>query len=283
MDNLSVNDIVVLVFTSALNLHERALSCQNSWLQDFPFGYLVGGNCIDQNLKMISAGNFIGEDYASASDKQYYGLKKLYEMYPDKKWFYITGCDSYIFAENLVSALSKYNPSDDYYIGGDFSNHTILNSHCLMPKGGPGFALSISLVRKIIVRFDEIINAIKTFDNDLQKACDLTLCYFIEKWLGIEPVYLSGFYDWPPYSYPKDSYGGPDGKTLLEPVIEKPIAFHRLSIREMYILSSGRKLKKNELLIIIDKVLKRISFKLKTKSIVNKIFYKKHKTKGFYQ
>ena len=287
MKELSTNDIVVLVFTSALNLHERALSCQNTWLQDFKFGYLIGGNYIDPKLKMISAGDVIGEDYASASDKQYYGLKKLYEMNPDKKWFYITGCDAYIFSENLVNALSKFDSSQDYYIGGDFFPAEDFGFKYLMPRGGAGFALSNSLVKKLLSRFTEIISTIKSFNPWLQTACDRTLCYFLLTMFNVKPKYVKGFYSWPPYIYsekhPKVKYGDENGENHITPVIEKPIAFHALSIREMYILSSGKKLSKNKLLIIFDKILKRISFKLKTKSIVNKIFYRKHTTKGYYQ
>ena len=287
MEKLSADDIVVLVFTSALNLHERALSCQNTWLQDFKFGYLIGGNYIDPELKMISAGNFVGEDYASASDKQYYGLKKLYEMHPDKKWFYITGCDAYIFSENLVNELSKFDSSQDYYIGGDFYQASISNIDFFMPRGGPGFALSRSLVAKILIRFDEIISIIETFDPWLQTACDRTLCYFLLTMFGVKPTYVKGFYTWPPYFYsakhPKVRYGDEIGNNHITPVISKPIAFHALSIREMYILSSGKKLNKNKLFILFDKILKKISFKLKTKSIINKTFYRNHKTKGFYQ
>ncbi len=287
MEKLSTDDIVVLVFTSALNLHERALSCQNTWLQDFKFGYLIGGNYIDPKLKMISAGSFVGEDYASANDKQYYGLKKLYEMYPDKKWFYITGCDAYIFAENLVNALSKFDSSQDYYIGGDFFPASINNIEFLMPRGGPGFALSNSLVKKLLSHFEEIMSRIKTFDSFYQKACDWTLCYFLLTLFRVKPSYVKGFYTWPPYIYsekhPKVRYGDENGENHITSIIDKPIAFHCLSIREMYILSSGKKLYKNSFLIIFDKMLKKISFKLKTKSIVNRFFYKKHKTKGFYQ
>ena len=282
MNKLTKDDIVVLVFTSALNLHERALCCQNTWLRDFKYGYLIGGNVIDPDLKMISAGDFVGEDYASASDKQYYGLKKLYEMFPQKKWFFITGCDAYLFAENLTATLQEFDSDKDYFVGGDFFKASVCGTDFLMPRGGPGFALSRSLVKKIIDNLNTIMSKIKTFDPWLQSACDRTLCYFILTMFNVKATYADGFYTWPPHRYPEKFYGNEYGENVI-PVIEKPVAFHLLSIREMYILSSGQKLSKKPVLLFFDKIQRFISFKFKTKSFFNKLFYKEHKLKGYYQ
>ena len=94
MSKISPEDIVVLVFSSALNLHERAVSINNTWLKSFKNGFLVGGYFIDPKLKMISAGKDVGEGYLSATYKQFLGLKIMYERFPEKPWFFVTGDDA---------------------------------------------------------------------------------------------------------------------------------------------------------------------------------------------
>ena len=78
MNPIIPDDIAVLVFTSALNLHERALSVQKTWMRSFSKGHLVGGYYYDPSLRMISLPD-VKEDYFSATPKQFLGLKALYE------------------------------------------------------------------------------------------------------------------------------------------------------------------------------------------------------------
>ena len=134
---LAACDIAVGVFTSALNLRERALSVQRTWLRAFPKGYLIGGWCRDRELKMISLGEAVGEDYQSAHRKQFLGLLELFRRFPDAPWFFITGCDAFVFAENLAALLSAYDPAEELLVGGHCGLVEIGGESLLYPAGGP--------------------------------------------------------------------------------------------------------------------------------------------------
>lgn len=278
MKQTIASDIAVLVFTSALNLHERALSVQNTWLRDFPNGYLVGGYYYDPTLKMISLGTNVGEDYLSATPKQFIGLKVLYEKFPNIPWFYVSGCDAYLFAENLCDLLSNFNPQEELFIGGNFLKRTIENVEYFYPSGGSGFVLSNQLVKKLLTKIDFILENLKQYELFYRYgACDAALGYYFLTLFGIKPVYADGFYSVAPYKYPGDYYYNGNFQYVSEPVIDKPIAFHTLTIREMYALYAGKKLKKRTFIDkIIDKVSYILSRKIKTKTLVNRFFQLKY-------
>lgn len=249
----------MLVFTSALNLHERALSVNNTWLKDFPCGYLIGGNFIDPKLRMISAGPDVGEDYYSAADKQYYGLKKAFELHPDKSWYFITGCDAFIYSENLVEILSKYDPHKDHFVGGYPRKFKMLNEEIIVISGGAGFALSHSLAEKIVEAIPDIYSLKDKLSQWEWSACDQVLAYYIECVLKVEPSICDGFSHYPPYSMREEFHCA-------------PIAYHMLNIREMYTLYAGKIISKpNAVFWCFDKFHKVLIKIFKTKSLVNKI------------
>lgn len=260
---MTTDDICVLCFTSALNLHERALSVHRTWLTNFKYGFLIGGYFVDPKLKMISAGENIGEDYLSCADKQYYGLKKLYEMFPDKPWFFITGCDAFLYAENLANLLEKFDSSKDYIIGGGSLQHYHLenqDTNVEYVSGGAGFALSNELVKKIVQRLDDIYKEKHLFKSEDWSYCDVTLGYFLEKYWSITPTLCDGFSSFTPYHLYTHKFECP------------PIAYHYLSIREMYRLYTNRPVKrKNFFQKVFDKLSLILSRKLHTKHFVNDI------------
>ncbi len=274
--NIIPDNIVVLVFTSALNLHERALSVQNTWLKDFPNGYLIGGYFYDPSLKMISLGKDVGEDYLSATYKQFLGLKVMYERFPNSEWFFVTGCDAYVYSKNLCALLSKYDSQKDYYIGGHFGKRNVNNTDITFAFGGPGFALSASLLKKLLPHIDFILKDYTNYEIMKNGACDVTIAYYLLKLFGIEPTFEEGFYHCQPYKYPGVQYYNGNNELITQSPIDNPIAFHNLSIREMYLLrKEGRKegaLKpKTPITFLFDKVCAFISKKLKTKRFVNTV------------
>jgi hypothetical protein len=50
--------------------------------------------------------------YAYAAQfSQLYGLKDMYRRHPDKAWYYIAGCDTYINTDYALKMLSRYDDS----------------------------------------------------------------------------------------------------------------------------------------------------------------------------
>lgn len=236
---LDRSEIAVGVFTSALNLRERALSVQNTWLRFFPNGYLVGGWYHDPALKMIALGTGVGEDYHSAHRKQFLGLIALYRRFPEAKWFFLTGCDAYVFPKHLLDLLDSYSYLDELFVGGHCGVVEVDGEQIVYPSGGPGFALSSTLVKNIIDVIPAFIEAWERDQPALESACDVAMAWLVKRERGVMITYVDGFYHRPPYRYPGNHFLDGSGNRANECVIEKPIAFHNLSIREMYHLDAG--------------------------------------------
>ncbi len=150
ISSLSIDDIAVGVFTSARNLRERALSVQRTWLRYFPKGFLIGGSCHDSKLRMINLDDGVREDFHSVHRKQFLGLMELYGRFPAAKWFFITGCDAFIYPWNLVKLLEGFDPEKELFIGGHCGTRMVAGEALVFPSGGPGFALSGALVKTLL-------------------------------------------------------------------------------------------------------------------------------------
>jgi hypothetical protein len=269
---LGLEAIVPAVFTSALNLRERALSVQETWLKDFPNGYLIGGYHFDPDLRMIALGKDVGEDYHSAHRKQFLGLLELRERHPEARWFYITGCDAFIFSDNLAALLSRFDPSKPVLVGGHCGQVTIDGEPFLFPSGGPGFAASGTLLDILKPAIPSFIQEWELGQPALRSACDVAFAWLSRREAGVGLTYAEGFYYGPPYYYPNNTFKDGTGRDVNQDVIDRPIAFHNLSIREMYLLSRGIWPKRPGLAAkVYDKAAYILSRRLKTKRIVNAI------------
>jgi len=269
---LVASDIAVGVFTSALNLRERALSVQETWLKAFDKGYLIGGWYSDPKLKMISLGSDVGEDYASAHKKQFLGILELYRRFPEAKWFFVTGCDAFIFHRNLLDLLDGYDPDDELLIGGHCGAVMVEGERLIYPAGGPGFALSNALVAALRSVIPPFIGEWEERQPGLKTACDIAMAYIAKRERGVYLTYHEGFYYGPPYYYPNNTFKDGEGNDVNQEVVEKPIAFHNLSIREMYLLESGIwPTSANLFGKAYDKLTRIITRRLKSKTIMNSI------------
>jgi hypothetical protein len=272
MERLTADEVAVGVFTSALNLRERALSVQNTWLKGFTNGYLIGGWYDDPGLKMISLGETVGEDYRSAHRKQFLGLLELRHRVPDAKWFFMTGCDAFIFKDNLVALLDRYDPSMELLVGGHCGMVTVDGEALLYPAGGPGFAVSKALVDALVPAIPGFVGQWEEANPGLATACDAAMAYLAKHERGVGLSYEEGFYYGPPYYYPANTYKDGEGRDVNRPVIDRPIAFHNLSIREMYLLDGSRWPRRPGIAgKAFDKATRVITRRLKSRSIMNSV------------
>ena len=269
--SLGLDEIAVGVFTSALNLRERALSVQETWLKAFPKGYLIGGYHRDPGLKLIRLGEGVGEDYRSAHRKQFLGLLELRRRFPDAKWHYVTGCDAFVFAENLRGLLDGLDPERELLVGGHCGRVEVDGEAVLYPAGGPGFALSRALLDSLAGAIPAFVEEWERRPGGLATACDLAMAYLALRERGVRLTYAEGFYYGPPYYYPGNPYKDGAGMDVDRAPIAKPIAFHNLSIREMYLLDSGRLPERPRFIDrCFDKASRIASRRLGTKTLVNR-------------
>lgn len=231
------NNVCVGIMTS-VNLINRFTACKDTWLKEFKYKYMFGGYLKHQDL--ICLGDKVGEDYNSAFKKQFLGYKYMYEQTQNNdevQWYYLVGCDTFAFGDNITNLLKGYNSKQDLYIGGErhsgHVNHYLKNPpnfDLRYASGGPGFFISKSLMKKMyplletfIYIWPEVFHI--EYNNKMHPAaCDNALAYFLWRYLNIlETIVhdsIDGF-----YHSRIEEYGQ---------IIDKPIAFHYVKPEEMY-------------------------------------------------
>lgn len=145
----------------------------------------------------------------------------------------------HIFPDNLLNLLAEYNPDRELLIGGHCGAVIVDGERLVYPAGGPGFALSNALVAALRPSIPQFIKEWEQRKPELKTACDVAMAYLVKKERSLLLTYREGFYYGPPYYYPANTFKDSEGNDINMEVIENPIAFHNLSIREMYMLDKG--------------------------------------------
>jgi len=217
--------IAIGVMTS-VNLKHRYTACMNTWGKDFDHVYYFGG--VESGSDIIKLEN-VGEDYRSALEKQFLGLKYMYEQPENHQWFFICGCDTFLYKDNLVEMISQFDPNEELFIGGhcgSFRNLYRFQTDCdLFPSGGGGFFISRKLMDKIYGKIDSFIQewfsiCLTHFSGVHPAAGDVAITYFLWKHFGIKVTVVEGFYGLQPENY---SY-----------IVPKPLTFHYISPQQMH-------------------------------------------------
>lgn len=159
-----------------------------------------GKQCID-NVKLLfflgeeKTTEFTGEsyinlpnvkdDYESASYKQFFGLKYIYDNY-NPKFVHCCGTDTFINIPKLYRFINGYSPKDCLYIGGHGSNRKIGYNNYYFHSGGSGFTISSYCLKKIYPMLDTIIDEWINVCNtnnvlELIPGCDVAISYFLQQ------------------------------------------------------------------------------------------------------
>jgi len=88
-------------------------------------------------------------------------IDRALEEKPDAKWFVFMEPDTYLGFHNLVSYLSTFDQTKEYYIG----KHLFIND-IVFAYGGAGFALSAPAMRTIASQRRPHISSYETFTRD---------------------------------------------------------------------------------------------------------------------
>lgn len=200
--------------------HARALG--------LPVLFFLGEEPTDLKGKDYVYLSGVSNDYLSASDKQYFGLKYIADVYePD--FVYICGLDTYPLVSNLLEMLESMDPEMPACIGGNGDYRQIGNERVYFHSGGAGLILSRAALMGLYPQLNSAMSDwIKLCKQPIGKgrwpwskpitaeglipACDVGISYFLQK-LGVAFVDLKNrfFYD----NYLSALKRGGDIKTML--------------------------------------------------------------------
>eukprot|EP01120_Amphizonella_sp_Union-15-10_P017318 TRINITY_DN9588_c0_g1_i1.p1 TRINITY_DN9588_c0_g1~~TRINITY_DN9588_c0_g1_i1.p1 ORF type:complete len:298 (+),score=53.48 TRINITY_DN9588_c0_g1_i1:61-954(+) len=227
---LNEDDLIIAVLTSG-KLLNRLENIENSWKRHFNPENIIfisddTNKTSDIFQKYLKNPNFyIGVDDNGTSCfslkqgltcKDEFLYRLLIQKYPHKKWFLRIIDDTWIQRENLLTFLSKLNPSVPYYIG-----HTIwYNFDVVPPKycgdkkpdgvdilnycdGGTGWIISKPVLEKINLAWPlwRELSAKKIWDDwvfgAFMQALQLPICFSGEtiEQFGSFPLWLDNWRD----------------------------------------------------------------------------------------
>lgn len=153
----------------------------------------------------------VGDDYESASYKQYLGWLYMYNNVPKGEWYGIIGTDNYAYPDLLLSKLQSYNSSKPYIVGG-IPGVISLDVYIPFLMGGSGLYVTRSTIESLLEmgksvsdsKSSDDIENIKQLhiqwkerqivkDKKLTKACDVSVCYYCWQ-LGIPIICEPSFF-----------------------------------------------------------------------------------------
>jgi Fringe-like len=194
-------DIIILVFgcDTIKKYRNQILKIKETWgktaatYNNVRVMYFLGEKVVLQGEDIIHL-HGVGNDYLSASYKQWYGVKYIYEHYKPK-FVYITGTDTFINVPKLVLMLSNYDHTKRLYIGGHGERRMIKNKIVYYHDGGAGYVLSYACLTYIYNKIRDVEKYMKSWkricnksnyteheyntSEDLFPACDVSVGYLV--------------------------------------------------------------------------------------------------------
>jgi len=180
--------------------NEQIKACEKTWCNSkIPIFYFSGEKCGNKicNNKVVHLKG-VSDDVSSATYKQWYGLRWLYEHYPQAKYYYLAGTDTYAKLDKILEFLKrleqKIDTKDYLYIGGDgFIRHET-GKEIYYHSGGPGFILSNSLMARIYSLIPKWIIQWNTNTHWIKVACDWSIaCLFDHYKLPVKTIKSDNF------------------------------------------------------------------------------------------
>lgn len=160
-------DIAIGVYTALRFLRTRGHAVRDTFLARHPENrvfYFTGGNDSLGLFDVVAVAG-AGESYHSAFGKQMHALKHMWEKASDAKWFYVIGCDTYVFMDYLLTMLDPFDADEPHILGCCASNFDLaqmgMKSETVwFGSGGAGIFLSRALMAKMIPKLDDFVQRI---------------------------------------------------------------------------------------------------------------------------
>ena len=156
--------------------------------------------------------------WRSDADKNLPGIKKLFETFPNAKWYIMIDDDTYLFRHNLLANLANYDHQKRFYFGSatkfmGCDGVTKFGQGPAFAHGGSGIIISHGAMQAMLGIMDRCIDKyITCWAGDVR----LSLCL---RDAGILLKPSSGF------------LGDPPLKSLHQRPCMRPMTFHHLLLR----------------------------------------------------
>jgi hypothetical protein len=162
------SDVAIGVYTSSKFLRTRGHSVRDTYLARHPANrvFYFSGENDSLGLFDVVAVPGAGEQYSSAFGKQMFALQHMWATAPDAKWFYVIGCDTYVFMDYFLTTLDPYDAEQPHFLGccaGPFPLSSIgLQGkfgfdEVVFASGGAGLVLSRGLMAKLVPAIPDFI------------------------------------------------------------------------------------------------------------------------------
>lgn len=196
-------DIIILVFgcDTIARYRKQILKIQDTWgkkAAEYPnikILFFLGEKEVLKGPNYIHLPG-VKDDYHSASYKQWYGLKHIYDNY-SPKFVYISGTDTFINIPKLLEKIKEYDFTKKLYIGGHGEHRLIKKKKTYYHDGGAGYLFSNPCLRYIHSKTKNVEEYMKKWENvcehsdcpeyewnrgeHLKSACDVSVGYLIAK------------------------------------------------------------------------------------------------------
>lgn len=184
---------------------DQIRGCQETWVAEASHLNVVVRYFVGEHVDPILEAEVptlvhlpgIGDDYASASSKQWHGLRWMLDHTP-ADYYFLGASDNYVEVQRLLDVLQKYNPQQPFIISGYGESRRFYGYQIYMPLGGCGIVFTHSALVQIAPHFEEWQKSWTEYCTraerlDFINACDLALGHFI--WQeGIPMVRERDFY-----------------------------------------------------------------------------------------
>ena len=116
-DPLTIDDIAFGVLTSERFVETRLASQQRTWLRRVRHVVFYSESEL-RWLPTVALTPPSGEELVGGGAwKNFPALIDLHRRFPQQKWIFFHDDDTYVFIENLLTGLGKYDHNRDFYVG----------------------------------------------------------------------------------------------------------------------------------------------------------------------
>lgn len=179
---------------------------------------------LDAGMKACCINVQQGDDYISATFKQWRGLELMADGEELCRFYYVCGSDTFLHVKNALVALSAFDYSKPLYIGGSMGIEPVEGKPTEYFSGGAGFFLTHSACNLLLDKCSEFIwwwldvgtplvdyvdeQGVKR-QKSILAASDLQLAVLANQvgleWVRLDPLCMRGVSSWNDEGVDKDT------------------------------------------------------------------------------